>query len=128
MKKQRSKIVMLRMLVMFLLDLLGICFLLSMSNNGEMEFLFYANWLMPLTVAFGVLFAGAVAYQVLAIVKKIRTDGHIVTPAMILAVTAFCFFSCLFYKYLIPLTIAIASAVGTVLFAVYCLYMHIFYR
>ncbi len=127
-KKQRSKIVTLRMLIMFLVDLLGICFLLSMSNNGEMEFLFYANWLTPLTVVFGVLLAAAAAYQVLVIVKKIPTGRHIVTPAMLLAVLAFCFIACLFYKYLIPLTIAIASVVGTVLFAVYCLYMHIFYR
>ncbi len=127
-KKQKTRTVSLRMLIMVLVDLLGICLLTAMKNNGEMEFYFYQNLLIPFTVIFGVLLAGATVFQVLVIAKKVDTQRFVVTPAMLICVFAFCFVACLFYKYLIPMTIVIASVVGTALFIVYCLYMHIFYR
>ncbi len=124
----KNHIVTMRMLIMALTDIIGVCLLSAISSDANVEFLFYQNWLIPLTVVFGVLTAAAVAYQVVVIVKKIKTETHYVTPAMIICVTAFCLVACLLYKRLIPMTIAIASVVGTALFVVYCLYVHIFYR
>lgn len=126
--EMKSRVVTMRMLIMVLTDIIGICLLSAMSSDANVEFLFYQNWLIPLTVVFGVLTAAAVAYQVVVIVKKLKTETHYVTPAMIICVTAFCLAACLLYKRLIPMTIVIASVVGTALFVVYCLYVHIFYR
>ena len=126
--KTKSRVVMVRMLIMALTDILGVCLLFAMSSDANVEFLFYQNWLIPLTVIFGVLTAASVAYQAVVIVKKIKTEKHYVTPAMLICVTAFCLAACLLYKQLIPMTIVIASVVATALFIVYCLYVHIFYR
>lgn len=126
--KTKNRVVMMRMLIMALVDILGICILCAMSSDANVEFLFYQNWLIPMTVIFGVLTAASVAYQVVVIVKKIKTETHYVTPAMLICITAFCLAACLLYKRLIPMTIVIASVVATALFIVYCLYVHIFYR
>ena len=117
-----------RMAIMVLVDLIGILALRSLMRDAIVELAFYQHWLMPLTIVFGVLTAAAVAYQVIAIVKKVDTSAHVVTPAMLIAIAAFCLVACLLYARLVPMTIMIASGVGTVLFIVYCLYMHVFYR
>jgi len=43
-------------------------------------------------------------------------------------VALFCLIACLVYKYVIVGTLVIASVVSTILFGVYCLYVHVFYR
>ena len=126
--QMRSRIATRRILIMAFIDVIGICLLSAVTSDANVEFLFYQNWLLPLTVVFGVLTALSVAYQVAVIVKKIKTETHYVTPAMLICVTAFCLVACLLYKRLIPMTIVIASVVATALFAIYCLYVHIFYR
>lgn len=125
-KKHRAVIA--RMVIMILVDLVGILLLRRLAGDFSLEIVFHNTWLAPLTVVFGVLSAAALVYQIAAIVKKIDTATHFVTPAMILCVMLFCFLACLLYEHLLLMTIMIASAVATVLFVVYCLYMHIFYR
>ncbi len=127
-KKKNSSVAAGRMAIMILADIIAICILSALHGNGRLELEFYENWLMPLTVVFGVLTVAAVVYQIVVIVKKVETSGHYVTPAMILCVVLFGLLSCLLYTKLIPTTIMIASVVATVLFVVYCLYMHVFYR
>ena len=127
-KKKNSRVAAGRMGIMILADIVAICILSALHSSGRRELYFYENWLVPLTVAFGVLSLAAVIYQIVVIVKKIDTSGHYVTPAMILCVVLFAFISCLLYTRLIPTTIMIASVVSTVLFVVYCLYVHVFYR
>lgn len=126
--QKKTRAVTARMAIMILVDLLGILALRAIGKDMSLELAFYQHWLMPLTVVFGVLTLLAAVYQVIAIVRKIDTSTHFVTPAMLLCIAAFCLVCCLLYTRLIPMTIMIASAVGTVLFVVYCLYMHVFYR
>ena len=126
--KTKNHVVTVRMLIMGLVDVLGICLLLAMKSEGNMEAVFVLEWLLPMTVVFGVLTAASVVYQAVVLVKKISTEKHYVTPAMLICVTAFCLVACLLYKRLLPMTIVIASVVATALFVVYCLYVHIFYR
>jgi hypothetical protein len=61
-------------------------------------------------------------------VKKIDITRHYFTPAMMLCVSLFCLIACLVYKHVIVGTLIIASVVATILFGVYCLYVHVFYR
>ena len=127
-RKKQSRIVSVRMLIVCLADLLGICLLSSISADSRTEFAFVDRWLMPLTVVFAVLSAAALVYQILAVVKKWNVASHYVTPAMILGVALFCLAACLVYKYVLGTTIVLASVIATVLFLVYYLYMHVFYR
>ncbi len=126
--RKKTHAVLARMAIMVMLDVFGILALRSLNADISLELSFYQHWLTPLTVVFGVLTAAAVVYQVIAIVKKIDTSAHVVTPAMLIAIAAFCLVACLLYTRLIPMTLMIASGVGTALFIVYCLYMHVFYR
>ena len=127
-KKELSHIVSVRILIMAAVNLVGIATLLALRREAMVELAFVNYWLTPLAIVFGVLSALAAAYQVLAIVKKIDTTGHYVTPAMMLCVALFCLVACLMYKHVIVGTLILASIIGTVLFSVYCLYVHIFYR
>ena len=126
--RKKTRAVFARMAIMVLLDLIGILALRSLMRDITVELAFFQHWLTPLTIVFAVLAAAAVVYQVIVIMKKIDTSAHVVTPAMLIAVALFCLVACLLYGRLIPMTIMIASGVGTVLFVVYCLYMHVFYR
>ncbi len=127
-KDKNSSVVTARMAIMVLLDIIAILALSALQRDGRRELQFYEHWLTPLTVVFGVLTLAAVAYQIVVIAKKINTSAHVITPAMIICVALFGLLSCLLYTRLIPMTIIIASVVSTVLFVVYCLYMHVFYR
>ena len=127
-KKEISHIVSVRILIMAAVNLVGIATLLSLRREAMVELAFVNHWLMPLAIVFGVLSALAAAYQILAVVKKIDTTGHYVTPAMLLCIALFCLVACLVYKHVIVGTLILASIIGTVLFSVYCLYVHIFYR
>lgn len=126
--KKPMQMVVIRMLAMVILDIVGISILTSIRREAMVELAFVNDWLLPLTVVFGILSAAALAYLIIAIVKKIDTSRHPLTPAMILCVCLFCLIACLVYKWVLPSAIVIASVVATVLFLVYCLYMHIFYR
>ena len=127
-KKEISHIVSVRILIMAAVNLVGIATLLSLRREAMVELAFVNYWLTPLAIVFGVLSALAAVYQILAIVKKLDTAGHYVTPAMMLCVALFCLVACLVYKHVIVGTLILASVIGTVLFSVYCLYVHIFYR
>lgn len=127
-RKKNTQIVMIRMAIMAFIDIVGICILLAVRREAAVELAFVTNWLTPLSVVFGVLTAAAAAYQVVAAVRKIDTSRHPVTPAMLLCVSVFCLAACLLYRRVLGVAIIIASVVATVLFMVYCLYMHIFYR
>lgn len=127
-KEKNSSVVTARMAIMVLLDIIAILALSALQRDGRRELQFYEHWLTPLTVVFGVLTLAAVAYQIFVIAKKINTSAHVITPAMIICIALFGLLACLLYTRLIPMTIIIASVVSTVLFVVYCLYMHIFYR
>ncbi len=127
-KKHRAAIA--RIAIMILLDLAGILYLRRLAGDASLELAFHNEMLTPVTIVFGVLSALAALYQIIAIVKKLDVSTHFVTPAMLLCVALFCLLSCLMYAHLhlLLMTIMIASAVCTILFVVYCLYMHIFYR
>lgn len=127
-RKKKTQIVLIRMLVMAAVDLIGICALLSVRREAAVELEFVNSWLTPLAIVFGVLTLAAAAYQVAVIVRKIDTSRHPVTPAMLLCIFLFCLIACLLYKRVLGMAIVIASVIATVLFMVYCLYMHIFYR
>ena len=117
-----------RMLIMVLADIIGIVALLAIRQEARAELAFVNYWLVPLTVLFGVLTAAAAAYLIFSIVKKLDTSTHAVTPAMLFCIAAFCLIACLLYKRVMAMTLIVASITATVLFLVYCLYVHIFYR
>ena len=127
-RKKNTQIVLLRMAIMACIDMIGICILLAVRRDASVEMDFVSNWLTPLSVVFGVLTAAAAAYLIAAIVRKTDTSRYPVTPAMLLCVALFCLVACLLYRRVLGVAIIIASVVATVLFMVYCLYMHIFYR
>lgn len=127
-RRKNTQTVITRMLIMVAVDIIGICTLLSVRRDAVVELAFVNSWLLPLTIVFGVLTAAAAVYQVLVIVKKIDTSAHSVTPAMLLCIALFCLITCLVYKSALGSTVIVASVIATVLFLVYCLYMHIFYR
>lgn len=127
-RKEMTHIVAVRLMIMAAIDLVGIATLLSVRSEAIVELAFVNYWLLPLAIVFGVLTACAVAYQVLVIVKKIDITRHYFTPAMMLCVSLFCLIACLVYKHVIVGTLIIASVVATILFGVYCLYVHVFYR
>jgi len=127
-RRKKTQIVMLRMLIMAAIDLIGICTVLSIHKSAVRELAFVSSWLTPLAIVFGVLSAAAAAYLAVVLVKKIDPSRHPVTPAMILCVALFGLIACLVYKRVMLAYLVIASVIATVLFLVYCLYMHIFYR
>ena len=123
-----SKTAFTRMLIMTAVDIIGICILLSIGQEAMVETAFVNHWLLPLTIVFGVLSAAAAVYQILVAVKKVNTSAQPVTPAMLLCIVLFCLFTCGLYRWVRAVFLAIASVIATVLFLVYYLYMHIFYR
>ena len=127
-RRKNTQTVVTRMLIMVAVDIIGICTLLSIRKDAVVELAFVNSWLLPLTIVFGVLTLAAAVYQVLALVKKINTSAHPVTPAMLLCIALFCLITCLVYKSALGATVIAASVIATILFLVYCLYMHIFYR
>jgi hypothetical protein len=127
-RKEMNHIVAVRLMIMAAIDLVGIATLLSVRSEAIVELAFVNYWLTPLAVLFGILTACAVAYQIFVIVKKVDVTRRYVTPAMMLCVALFCLLACLVYKYVIVGTLIIASVVSTILFGVYCLYVHVFYR
>lgn len=127
-RRKNTQTVVTRMLIMVAVDIIGICTLLSIRKDAMVELAFVNSWLLPLTIVFGVLTAAAAVYQVLALVKKMNTSAHPVTPAMLLCIALFCLITCLVYKSALGATVIAASVIATILFLVYCLYMHIFYR
>ena len=127
-RRKNTQTVVTRMLIMVAVDIIGICTLFSIRKDAMVELAFVNSWLLPLTIVFGVLTAAAAVYQVLALVKKMNTSAHPVTPAMLLCIALFCLITCLVYKSALGATVIAASVIATILFLVYCLYMHIFYR
>lgn len=127
-RNKSTKTVVARMLIMAALDIIAVCVLLSVRRDSMVELAFVLHWLTPLAIVFGVAGAGAIAWQVLTVVKKINTGNYLFTPAMAICVALFCLLACLLYKQVSGAFIAIASVAATVIFLVYCLYMHIFYR
>ncbi len=120
--------VVLRMLIMAAVDLAGILTLQFIRREAMRELAFVNDWLTPLAIVFGVLAAASLGWLICTLVRKTDLDGYPVTPAMALCVFLFCMIACLIYKSIFPGAIIIASVTATVLFLVYCLYMHIFYR
>ena len=129
-RKKKTQIVIARMLIMAALNIIGICALVSIRREAMVELDFVLGWLTPLTVIFGVLSVGAGVWLGLTLTKKADTSSYPVTPAMALCTVLFCLIACLVYKTAMGATFILVSAsvVATVLFLVYCLYMHIFYR
>lgn len=127
-RRKNTQTVVTRMLIMVAVDIIGICTLLSIRKDAMVELAFVNSWLLPLTIVFGVLTAAAAVYQVLALVRKMNTSAHPVTPAMLLCIALFCLITCLVYKSALGATVIAASVIATILFLVYCLYIHIFYR
>ncbi len=109
-------------------DLLGICILQTIRQDGRWELAFVNHWLVPLAVFFGIASAASLVWLIMTLVKKTDTSRWTVTPVMALCVSVFCLIASLIYTYVFPGAIIIASVACTVLFLVYCLYMHIFYR
>ena len=127
-RRKNTQTVVNRMLIMVAADIIGICTLISVRKDAMVELNFVNNWLLPLSIVFGVLTAAAAVYQTLALVKKLDTSSHWVTPAMLLCIALFCLITCLVYKSALGAMMIGVSIIATVLFLVYCLYMHIFYR
>ena len=117
-----------RMLIAAGADLLGICILQTIRQDGRWESAFVEHWLVPLAVFFGIASAAAAAWLIMTLVKKTDMSRWSVTPFMALCVSVFCLIASLIYTSIFPGAIIIASVICTVLFLVYCLYMHIFYR
>ena len=129
-RKKKTQIVVTRMLIMAAMNIIGICALLSIRREAMVELDFVLKWLLPVTIVFGVISAAAAIWQAIVIVKKVNTSSYPVTPAMLLCLALFSLFACLVYKTAMGATFVLvtASVIATVLFLVYCLYMHIFYR
>ncbi|MBE6561475.1 MAG: hypothetical protein E7662_10160 [Ruminococcaceae bacterium] len=129
-RRKKTQIVVTRMLIMAALNIIGICALVSIRREAMVELDFVLDWLTPLTIAFGVLSVGSGVWLGLVLAKKVNTSSYPVTPAMAFCTSLFCLIACLVYKTAMGATFVLVSAsvIATVLFLVYCLYMHIFYR
>jgi len=123
-RRKNTQTVVTRMLIMVAVDIIGICTLLSIRKDAVVELAFVNSWLLPLTIVFGVLTAAAAVYQVLALVKKINTSSHPVTPAMLLCIALFCLITCLVYKSALGATVIAASVIATILSSL-CPSLHI---
>lgn len=127
-KIRRSEVAAARMLIMAVINIIGLAALMAVRSEATRESAFVDKWLVPLDIVFGVLAAAALAFCAFVFVKKKGTSSWVVTPAMIFFTFAFCLLVCLLYTRIQTAAIVIASLTGTVLYCVYCLYMHVFYR
>ena len=126
--QKATQIVTLRMLIMVLADIIGIAVVCAIHGEARTETTFVNSVRVPMMVVFGVLSAAAAVFFALTLAKKKDVSKWIVTPLMVLCVALFCLLVCVVYTKVQTGAIILASVIGTVLFLVYCLYMHIFYR
>ncbi len=127
-KSKNSEIAAIRMIIMILVNLAGLIGLMAIRDKAPRESAFVDHWLIPLDVVFGVLTVAALAFFAFMTLKKKDVSRWVVTPAMIFFIFLFCLLVCLLYTRIQTASIVIASLTGTVLYCVYCLYMHVFYR
>ena len=127
-KVKKSETAAIRMIIMILVNLAGLCALMTIRDEALRESAFVDHWLVPLDVVFGVLTAAALAFFAYTFFMKKDVSRWVVTPAMIFFVFLFALLVCLLYTRIRTASIVIASLTGTVLYCVYCLYMHVFYR
>ena len=76
---------------------------------------------------FGAMALAACGYLVWSLVKKTDTRRYPITPAMIFALCFFLFAATLFYKSLTFTLMLAGLVIGSVLFALYYIYMNLLY-
>lgn len=129
-KNKAGRIVSIRLLVILLTDIIVASLFEFVRGEGMREFSFYTNTLPTLRYVFIGLFALALAYYVITLVKKIDTSAHYVTPLMIVAGTFYLAGTAMFYDRLriSPILFYTVTVIVSVLFAVYYVYTVILYK
>ncbi|MBE6626070.1 MAG: hypothetical protein E7628_02660 [Ruminococcaceae bacterium] len=132
-KDDAGKIIFWRIIIILVADLLvASAFDYLIHSPAEIEFNFYMNIRPVLCYVFWALFALSVAYMVISIVKKFDTSAHIMTPAMIAALTLYLavmttgFFYDMFK--MTPYLFYTVTVIASVLFVVYYVYTVLMYK
>lgn len=132
-KEAAGKIIFFRILIILIVDLVvASVFDYLIHCPGEIELNFYMNIRPVLCYVFWALFALSVVYWVLTIVKKFDTSAHVMTPAMISAVTLYLsiMVTSVFYDMfkVSPYLFYTMTVIASVLFAVYYVYTVLLYK
>lgn len=130
-KNKAGRIVLARIILFVLTEILVSALFGFVRNSGNnLELGFYLHVLPVLRIVFGILFALALVYFVLTLVKKKDTSACIVTPAMILIATAHLFITAMLYNQfrITPFLFYTLTAIACVLLAVYYIYTILLYK
>ncbi len=126
-KEEAEKVVTFRILIIFLADVIIGTLLDYVRADSTREYNFVFSVCPWLTWVFAALFAGAAAWLVWSIVKKVDVRRYPMTPAMTVALTLFLFAITLLYKYITLVMILSTMIIASVLIAIYYIYTNLLY-
>ena len=121
-REEAGKIVTYRILILVLADFIIGSLLDYVRADSNREYSFVFRVCPVLVWVFG-----AFGYLVWSLVKKTDTRRYPITPAMIFALCFFLFAATLFYKSLTFTLMLAVLVIGSVLFALYYIYMNLLY-
>ncbi len=126
-KEEAGKVVTYRILIIFLADLIIGSLLDYVRADSTREYNFVFSICPWLTWVFAALFAGAAAWLVWSIVKKVDVRRYPMPPAMAVALTLFLFGITLLYKSITMVMILSVMVIASVLIAIYYIYTNLLY-
>jgi len=129
-KNEAGRIVLFRILIIILADIIVGSLFDFVKGEATRELFFHQSVLPALQIVFGIVFGLSVVYFILALVKKIDTSAHYMTPAMISALALYLFVTVLFYDRFrgVPILFYTMTVIASVLFAVYYIYTILLYK
>ncbi|MCI8387240.1 MAG: hypothetical protein HFE63_02085 [Clostridiales bacterium] len=122
-KQRRSDLIMNRLMIAFVIAVLGIFGMVTVKKTIANEAFFFTNMLIPLLVVSGLLLAGAIVLFALRVSRHVDDTNKIFTRWNVLGTAIVLFGACLFYKVTADASMVIAGLVAAV--ALYFVY-HIF--
>ena len=122
-REEAGKIVTYRILILVLADFIIGSLLDYVRADSNREYSFVFRVCPVLVWVFGAMALAACGY----LVKKTDTRRYPITPAMIFALCFFLFAATLFYKSLTFTLMLAVLVIGSVLFALYYIYMNLLY-
>ena len=125
--EEAGKIVTYRILILVLADFIIGSLLDYVRADSNREYSFVFRVCPVLVWVFGAMALAACGYLVWSLVKKTDTRRYPITPAMIFALCFFLFAATLFYKSLTFTLMLAVLVIGSVLFALYYIYMNLLY-
>jgi hypothetical protein len=132
-KSEAKKLVLLRVLIIIIVDIVVcVCFNHLIHSPAEVEYTFYTQVRPVLFWLFIALTVAAVVYLIITLVKKIDTSAHVLTPAMICAISVYLailtnsFFYTRFRQS--PYLFYTLTIIASVLFVVYYVYTVLLYK